>query len=251
MMFAPVGGRCGRRRLQLLPTGLLAALALGAAEPVEVSDAARGESKMQPMVLLDQVDFAQRVAKAPAADGKVEDWIVLFCDDAVLSCRHVTESYQKLGVIWQGMSLMPSSVHFAQVNCSVTPSICADQGAQAVPAAIHYRDGARRGSWSMERDRRQSIVWQLVAWVKQEVAPPAPAAPAAAGSAPALPLRGPGTGSSRYTFLPHLPLFAHMDEEEVVMGYCLIVVAIAAVAFVLVEGFELWPYVYPAKWRLG
>jgi len=171
-----------------------------------------------------------------------DDWVLLICDDAVAPCKHMTESFKKLLVIWEGTGLYHGT-RFGEVSCTRDPGLCKQtlntDGALTAPAAVHYRNGIRLASWIERDDAQKSMVWQFVAWVKSELAPLKQELPAVAAA----------THQSSAVVAEWAPFnefsfwapFADMDVETTAVGWCLLLGAIATVAWVIVEGFELWP----------
>jgi hypothetical protein len=154
------------------------------------------------------------------------DWVVLYCDEEKAeSCKHMTASLQKLNTIWKGTQRFPST-SFGEVNCANDKVLCEAEGVKAFPTAVHYKykKHVQVSTWTPTSEK-QSMVWQFVDWVKGELDAP-PAADKVDKSA---------VNSFR------LALFSEMDTETAVVGHVLILGIIMLVAWVIVEGFELWP----------
>jgi len=159
-----------------------------------------------------------------------EDVMVMFCDDAVEECKHTIDSLKKLTIIWQGTEQFPGS-RFAAVSCTKDVDLCKQEGIKGFPTAVHYRNGIRLASWSAEGNQR-SPVFQFVGWVRTQLAPTK--------------LRGSQTqpqetstdATSEFTLSAP---FADMDYPTAGVGWCMVLAAFAVIAWVIIEGFELWP----------
>lgn len=159
------------------------------------------------------------------------EWIVVFCDDSVQSCKHMVKSFRNLATVWVNTQAF-AGVQYGEVNCGQEESFCGREGAASFPMAVHYRNGKRLASWRPE-DSSNSMVWQFVAWVKNSLAPPTQA------------MISEGHHEDVAPTLPFSVLspFASMDRETAVVGWCLVLGVIAIVAWVILDGFELWPAV--------
>jgi len=168
-----------------------------------------------------------------------EDVLVMFCDDAVEECKHIVESLKKLTVIWKGTEQFPGS-RFAAVSCTKDKDLCQREGITAFPTALHYRKGVRLASWNIESSQ-QSPVLQFIGWVRVQLAPAK--------------LRGSQTKPQEISTdtTSHFSLrapFADMDYPTAGVGWCMVLAAFGVVAWVIIEGFELWPQPTEKKMQL-
>lgn len=159
-----------------------------------------------------------------------EDLLVMFCDDAVAECRHTIESLKQLTVIWKGTDQF-TGCRFAAVSCTKDKELCEQEGVTAFPTALHYRNGVRLASWSISNSQ-QSTVMQFIGWVRAQLAPAK--------------LRGSQTQPQEISTdaTSHFSLrapFADMDYPTAGVGWCMVLAAFGVVAWVIIEGFELWP----------
>jgi hypothetical protein len=196
-------------------------------------------------------------APAAAADSKV----ILFCHQAAEPCKHMTESFRKLLVIWDGRGTFTSQAHFSELDCAQNKAFCDKEGVNTFPTAVHYRNGERVASWTVNGEK-PSMVWQFVDWVnaqsnaissetraQQEL-------DATAGSSSilnAIHKSFAHTFNSTSAFFSEserqahsspfslLAPFANLDEEAATVGWCLLFGSLIVVAYVICEGFELWP----------
>jgi len=193
--------------------------------------AAADESEDHFVSALDRHNFAKETQTG------AEDLLVVFCDDAVESCKHMVESLKKLTVIWRGMEQFPGS-RFAEVSCTQDNDVCKQERITVFPAAVHYRNGIRLASWNVEGDQ-PSPVWQFVAWVRSELSPIIPE--------PKAPDQSPDISADAAAQFSLLAPFVDMDRETAAVGWVLVLAAVGIVAWVVVEGFELWPAVAGKK----
>jgi hypothetical protein len=161
-----------------------------------------------------------------------DDWLVVFCNESSVSCQHMVDSFKLLSTIWTSTGLVPIETRFGEVGCNHDKGLCDREGLVAVPAAVHYRDGMRVASWKAENEDTISV-WQFAAWAKTELS---------LLTTTHL-VDDADTGVEKHSahhFQIRSP-FAGMHEEEEVLAWCLVLIAMAVVGYVIVEGFELWP----------
>lgn len=159
-----------------------------------------------------------------------EDAMVIFCDDAVEECTHTINSLEKLTIIWKGTGQFSGS-RFAAVSCTKDKGLCEQEGIITFPTAVHYRNGMRLASWSADGNQR-SPVFQFVGWVRAQLAPTR--------------LRGsqiqpPEMSMDAASEFRFRAPFADMDLPTAGVGWCMVLASFAVVAWVIIEGFELWP----------
>lgn len=156
-----------------------------------------------------------------------DDILVVFCDEAAEGCQHMVESLEKLTVIWKGMNQFLGA-QFAKVSCTKDRDLCEQEGITAVPSAVHYRNGVRIATWQVQGGQ-PSPVWEFVAWVRTQLTPATPKEE---------PTDIPSDATSHFSLSRP---FADMDDPTAGVGWCLVVLTLGIITWVVVEGFELWP----------
>lgn len=156
------------------------------------------------------------------------DWLVLFCDEAVPSCAHMTDSFKKLSVIWSNTGRFVGT-NYAEVNCAVEKGLCKNEGVAEMPAVIHFRNHVPIDTWTPNKEEAKTPVWQFVEWSKTELVP-SKASPKVDQEAS----KHDGTSWG-------LSLFSDMDSDAAAVGHCLVLAMVLLIGWVVLDGFELWP----------
>jgi len=152
----------------------------------------------------------------------------------------MVESLKKLTVIWKGMNQFPGT-QFAEVSCAQDTELCDKEGIEGVPAAVHYRNGLRLASWKVQGES-PSPVWQFVGWVRNQLAEESETPEAAAPRGPSVVvMKEPAVPMSATTQFSILRPFDDMDTETALVGWCLVLILLGVVSWVVIEGFELCP----------
>jgi len=198
---------------------------------------------------------------SPVSVAAVDSKVMLFCNEAAEPCKHMTESFRKLLVIWKGRGTFTSQAHFSELDCTQNKAFCDKEGVNTFPTAVHYRNGERVASWTVSGEK-PSMVWQFVDWVNAQSNAISSETrtqeelQASVGSTSLLnsihnsfahSFNGTGTFFSDSETQAHsnafslFAPFANLDEEAATVGWCLLFGSIIVVAYVICEGFELWP----------
>jgi len=196
---------------------------------VLLCSASATDSNEDTVPLLNADNFRREV------DTGAADKVIVFCKTGHESCQHMVESLRKLEVIWRGMGQFPGT-EFAEVSCTKDQALCDEEHIHSFPSAIHYRKGIRLSSWTAATGNTdQTPVWQFVSWVRSDLEARVPVETGTPEISDAVK----GTAVSPLGLVSDL--FADMDFETAAVGWCLVVACLGIVAWVVMEGFELWP----------
>jgi len=175
-----------------------------------------------------------------ATPKEADDVVMLLCHDSVAKCKHMTESFRKLTTIWDGMGTY-AGVRFVAANCADERGLCDREGVNVFPTVLRYKNGERVASWTVEGEET-SMVWQFVAWVKDNLSEPARAesgktaaimrSTASQPDATKIVVANEQQQAATANIFAHL---ADMDKETATVGWCLVVAVILIVAWVIVE----------------
>lgn len=169
----------------------------------------------------------------------VDHWVVLFCVDWFELCQGLWHDYRRMAGHWE-KALAPaasswhnSAVRFAEVDCAADKVLCNENGVKNYPSVIHFKGGKFEKEWEISWGAT-SLSADLSKWIRKELTVKLMRKEASQQHGNST------TGALVNAHLHELSaLLSWKDPTTAIIGYVILAIAVAIVAWIVGTGLEL------------
>jgi len=164
-------------------------------------------------------------------------WLMLFCGGHdVQQCADTRRELKRLSEMKQSPV---GSFHFAEVDCTQDEPFCQEQGFAEQPVVVaHFFEGYRQAVWSPLRQREIAPAKDFAKWIRETIE----------GDWPYDSIWAQVSGTWQSAWHQLLRMAPSIVDPEIIFPVaCMILIEVAVVSWVVMEGFEVWPKFFKAR----